>query len=55
MNAQTLMDTAKTLVANDKCLLAMDERNPTCYKRFAKLGIAQTKVLGAKTFEPLRI
>ena len=49
------MDTAKTLVANDKCLLAMDERNPTYYKRFAKLGIAQTEVLGAKTFKPLRI
>jgi fructose-bisphosphate aldolase class I len=30
------------LVANDKGLLAMDESNPTCNKRFAKLGIPQT-------------
>jgi len=43
MNAQELIDTAKTLVANDKGLLAMDESNPTCNKRFAKLGIPQTE------------
>jgi fructose-bisphosphate aldolase class I len=36
------MDTAKALVAGDKGLLAMDESNPTCNKRFAKLGIPQT-------------
>jgi fructose-bisphosphate aldolase class I len=30
------------LVANDKGLLAMDESNPTCNKRFAKLDIQQT-------------
>ncbi|WP_373551947.1 class I fructose-bisphosphate aldolase [Haliscomenobacter sp.] len=30
------------LVANDKGLLAMDESNPTCNKRFAALGIPQT-------------
>jgi fructose-bisphosphate aldolase, class I len=42
MNAQELRDTATTLVANDKGLLAMDESNPTCNKRFAKLGIPQT-------------
>jgi hypothetical protein len=30
------------LVAGDKGLLAMDESNPTCNKRFAKLGIPQT-------------
>jgi fructose-bisphosphate aldolase class I len=42
MNAQILMDTAKTLMASDKGLLAMDESNPTCHKRFAKLGIPQT-------------
>jgi fructose-bisphosphate aldolase class I len=29
-------------VANDKGLLAMDESNPTCDKRFAKQGIPQT-------------
>ena len=30
------------MVADDKGLLAMDESNPTCNKRFAKLGITQT-------------
>jgi len=43
MNAQTLIETADTLVAGDKGLLAMDESNPTCNKRFAKLGIPQTE------------
>src|SRR5487761_2300768 len=42
MNAPELIDTARNLVANDKGLLAMDESNPTCHKRFAKLGIPQT-------------
>jgi fructose-bisphosphate aldolase class I len=42
MHAQELTDTAKALVAGDKGLLAMDESNPTCNKRFAKLGIPQT-------------
>jgi fructose-bisphosphate aldolase class I len=42
MSTQALMDTARMLVANDKGLLAMDESNPTCNQRFAKLGIAQT-------------
>lgn len=42
MNAQQLMSTAQALVADDKGLLAMDESNPTCNKRFAKHGIAQT-------------
>ncbi len=42
MNAQKLMDIAKALVAGDKGLLAMDESNPTCNKRFARLGIPQT-------------
>ena len=42
MNTQELIDTAKMLVAGDKGLLAMDESNPTCNKRFAKLGIPQT-------------
>jgi fructose-bisphosphate aldolase class I len=42
MNAQKLIDTARALVAGDKGLLAMDESNPTCNKRFAKLGIPQT-------------
>ena len=43
MNAQVLIDTAKMLVAGDKGLLAMDESNATCNKRFAKLGIPQNE------------
>jgi fructose-bisphosphate aldolase class I len=31
------------MVANDKGLLAMDESNPTCNKRFAKWGIPQNE------------
>jgi len=38
MNAQKLIDTAKMMVAGDKGLLAIDESNPTCNKRFAKWG-----------------
>ncbi len=43
MNAHDLADTARTLVAGDKGLLAMDESTGTCNKRFAKAGIPQTK------------
>jgi fructose-bisphosphate aldolase class I len=43
MTAQTLTDTARALVAGDKGLLAMDESNATCNKRFAALGIPQTE------------
>jgi fructose-bisphosphate aldolase class I len=43
MNLQAMIDTARALVADDKGLLAMDESNPTCNKRFAKLGIPQTE------------
>ena len=43
MTAQTLIDTASALVAGDKGLLAMDESNATCNKRFAALGIPQTE------------
>ena len=43
MNARVLIDTARAMVAGDKGLLAMDESNPTCNKRFAKLGIPQTE------------
>jgi fructose-bisphosphate aldolase class I len=42
MNSQMLRDTAKLLFADNKGLLAMDESNGTCNKRFAKLGIPQT-------------
>ena len=43
LNTQKLIDTARTLVADDKGLLAMDESNPTCNERFAKLDIPQTE------------
>lgn len=43
MKIQSLIDTAKALVANDKGLLAMDESNGTCNERFEKLGIPQTE------------
>ena len=43
MNGRELTETAKALVAGNKGLLAMDESNPTCNKRFAKLGIPQTE------------
>jgi fructose-bisphosphate aldolase class I len=43
MNARMLMDTARTLIAADKGLLAMDECNSTCNKRFARLGIPETE------------
>lgn len=43
MNAKNIVDTAKMLVAGDKGLLAMDESNTTCNKRFAKLGIPQSE------------
>ena len=46
MNLQNLTGTAKALVADDKGLLAMDESNPTCNKRFAKLDIPQTVEAG---------
>src|SRR5208283_5305360 len=42
MNVNSLIDTAAALVASDKGLLAMDESNPTCNRRFAQLGIPQT-------------
>ena len=43
MNTQELINTAEALGAGDKGLLAMDESNPTCDKRFAKQGIPQTE------------
>ena len=41
MSMRELESTASSLVAGHKGLLAMDESNPTCNKRFAKLGILQ--------------
>jgi fructose-bisphosphate aldolase class I len=43
MNEQKLVECATTLMAGDKGLLAMDESNPTCNKRFARWGIPQTE------------
>ena len=45
MIGRELMETANALVAGDKGLLAMDESNPTCNKRFAKLGIPRPRRL----------
>ena len=42
MKAQTLIEIARTLVGDDKGLLAMDESNATCNKRFSAAGIPQT-------------
>jgi fructose-bisphosphate aldolase class I len=43
MSSEDLVNIARKLVAGDKGLLAMDESNPTCNKRFARLGIPQTE------------
>jgi fructose-bisphosphate aldolase class I len=43
VNSQQLIETAQGLVGGGKGLLAMDESNPTCNKRFAPLGIPQTE------------
>jgi fructose-bisphosphate aldolase class I len=43
VNAPFLIDTARKLLAGDRGLLAMDESNSTCNKRFALLGIPQTE------------
>ena len=45
MKTEVLINTANALVANSKGLLAMDESNPTCNKRFNALGIPQTEEL----------
>ncbi|MEP6750379.1 MAG: class I fructose-bisphosphate aldolase [Bacteroidota bacterium] len=42
MNKQILTNTIQQLFANGKGLLAMDESNGTCNKRFAAAGIPQT-------------
>ena len=41
--AQELKQTAKAMVARGKGILAMDESNGTCNKRFQKLGIPTTE------------
>ena len=40
MSTSFLVETARRMVGSGKGLLAMDESNPTCNKRFAALGIA---------------
>ena len=42
MKSKDLISIAKSMVANNRGILAMDESFPTCNKRFAKLGIPQT-------------
>lgn len=44
MHVQDIIDTTKALIAGDKGILAMDESNPTCNKRFAALGIPQDEM-----------
>lgn len=41
MNIEALTETARAMVAKGKGLLAMDESNGTCNKRFASAGIPQ--------------
>jgi fructose-bisphosphate aldolase, class I len=43
MELKKLIDTVAELFAADKGLLAMDESNATCNKRFARLGIPETE------------
>ena len=43
MTPATLMETAQALVGGGRGLLAMDESNGTCDKRFAAAGIPQTE------------
>jgi fructose-bisphosphate aldolase class 1 len=42
MKTQNLIATARAMLADDKGLLAMDESNPTCNRRFARFAIPQT-------------
>lgn len=42
MTSEKLIETAQAMVVDDKGLLAMDESNTTCNKRFEQLGIPQT-------------
>ncbi len=43
MNVEATADTARALIDDDKGLLAMDESNATCNKRFAGAGISETE------------
>ena len=46
MNTQALEATAKTMVADGKGLLAIDESTGTCNKRFAKWGFRRPQRRG---------
>lgn len=43
MNVKNIIMVARQLVSDDKGILAMDESNSTCNKRFANLGIPETE------------
>lgn len=43
MNINSLVDTVRALFEGDRGLLAMDESNPTCNKRFEAAGILQSE------------
>jgi len=43
MNTQKLLNTVKTLFADDKGILAMDESNNTCNEHFATVDVEQTE------------
>jgi fructose-bisphosphate aldolase, class I len=43
MNREELASTAKALAASGKGLLAKDQSNRTCNKRFEEVGIAPTE------------
>ena len=51
MKLKDIIDTANMLVSGEKGLLAMDETDPTCNKRFAKLGLPQTEVARRAYYE----
>lgn len=42
-HAEEMKQTAQAMVAEGKGILAADESNPTCNRRFAKVGIEQTE------------
>jgi len=48
MDKQILKDTIKQVFSNGKGILAMDESNPTCNKRFAANGIPETEEMRRK-------
>lgn len=48
MNPQTLKDTINQIFSDARGILAMDESNPTCNKRFATNGISQTEEMRRK-------